>query len=344
MGRFDRAVQDLTEAIRLDPHRATAYQNRGAAYNGLGQYERAIEDLSRAIELDPSNAGAYTNRGLALFAAGRYDQAVVDLSAAIQLAPRNPIPYFNRGEVFSRLGLRDRALQDYNHAIRIDPRIAAAYAASARLREENGERDQAIRDYDMALQLNPKDVGSYNDRGNARRETKDWLGALADYDRAVMLDPKRAETYVARGWSRLSAGVEGADYDARAYLALKGWHDGLAPYMAVLAVLGARDAGRPVDAVRSLDEGLANLSPRAWPVPVLRYLQGEITDTALLQSAVSNRQQAEVHTFLGLDRLRAGDRAGALTHLHWVKDHGQPGSIAADVAEARLSRLEPNAK
>ena len=35
--RFDRAIADLNEAIRLCPNSATAYQNRGAAYNGLGQ-------------------------------------------------------------------------------------------------------------------------------------------------------------------------------------------------------------------------------------------------------------------------------------------------------------------
>jgi len=134
--------------------------------------------------------------------------------------------------------------------------------------------------------------------------------------------------------------VDGAYYDARAYLSLKGWRDGLAPYMAVLAVLGAREAGRQADAARALDESLVNLSPRAWPVPVLRYLQREITETALLEAAVSERQQAEVHAFLGLDRLQAGDRAGALLHLRWAKDHGQPGSIASDVAEARLKRLE----
>ena len=91
----------------------------------------------------------------------------------------------------------------------------------------------------MALQLDPKEISLWEDRGTPGAEHGDWLGALADYDRAVVLDPKRAETYVARGWSRLSAGVDGADLDARAYLAIKGWRDGLAPYMAVLAVVGA---------------------------------------------------------------------------------------------------------
>ncbi len=339
MKQFDRALEDLNKAIQLDPNRAATYQNRGAAFNGLGQYERAIDDLTRAIELNPDNAGAFTNRGLAQFAVGRYDEAVADLSRAIQLAPKNAVPYFNRAEVFARLGLRERALQDYDMTAQLDPRITAAQTASARLREQDGHREHAIHDLDMAVQLNSKEFALYYDRGNARRESGDWPGALADYDRAVVLAPDKADAYVARGWSRLIAGVDGADYDGRIYLRLKGWNDKFSPYMAILTVLGARQAGRSQDAEPVLDDALANMSPRLWPVPVLRYLRGQITETALLQAAVSARQQAEAHAFLGFDRLRSGDRAGAILHLLRAKDEGTVGSIAADVARAALSRL-----
>ena len=325
MNRFDRAIDDLTEAIRLDPKRAAAYQNRGAAYNGLGQYERAIDDLSQAIELDPENAGAYTNRGLAYFAVGRYDQAVADLSQAIQLAPKNAVPYFNRAEVFARLGLRDRALQDYDTTTRLDPRIAAAYAASARLREQEGQREHAIHDFDMALQLDPKEVSLYYDRGNVRRESGDWRGALADYDRAVVLAPRQADGYVARGWSRLSAGVDGADYDARVYLQLKGWHDGLSPTWPYSPCWEHARPGGPTTPTACSTKP-SPICPRAlWPVPVLRYLRGQLTEAALLQAAVSTRQQAEAHAFLGFDRLRAGDRGGAIRHFNWAKDTWRRG-------------------
>jgi tetratricopeptide (TPR) repeat protein len=344
IGLFARAIDDLNEAIRLDPKRATAWQNRGAAYNGLGQYERAIDDLTHAIELDPDNAGAFSNRGLAYFAVGQYDQSIADLSEAVRLAPRNAIAFFNRAEVFARLELRDRALSDYDQATRLDSRLVAAHAASARLRQELGQRAQAIHELDMALQLDPKGISLYQDRGNVRREEGDWRGALADYDRAIMLDPERGLAYVARGWSRLSAGVEGADFDARIYLKLKGWHDGLAPYMAVLAVLGARQAGRAADGQQVLDEALVNLAPRVWPMPILRYLHGDLNEDALFHAALSDRQQAEAHAFVGLDQCRAGDQQAGLAHLRNARDHGAAGSIAVDVARATLARIEGGAK
>jgi tetratricopeptide (TPR) repeat protein len=340
LGRFAEAIKALDDAIRLDPRRATAFQNRGAAYSGSGQYERAIDDFTEAIRLDPENAGAYSNRGLAHFAIGEYDQAVADLSRAIQIAPGLAIVHFNRGAAFDRLGLQSRALDDYGAATRLDPRLGPAYAAIGRIKSQTGQRDAAIDSFDMALRLDPNEGPIYLDRANARRESGDWLGALADYDRVVAVDPKRAEAYLARGWTRLAAGAEWADNDARAYLALRGWRDPVSPYMAVLAILGARGTEREAAARRLLDEAIASASPAAWPAPLLRYFKGHVSEEGLFVAASGVRQQIEAHTFVGLDRLRAGDRQAALRHLRFARDFGLPRSIATDLSRATLRRID----
>jgi tetratricopeptide (TPR) repeat protein len=342
MGRFDEAIRDLDQAIQLDPSRATSFQNRGAAYNGLGQYERAIRDLSEAIRLDPENAGAHTNRGLAHFAIGEYDESLADLSASIQLAPRNAVPCFNRAQVFERLGFRDRAVEDYEKAVQLDPKFAAAVAALDKLRVDLAQNPPKPRESAMAIQMSPKQASLHYDRANSLREGGDWRGALSEYDQAIVLEPKRAELYVVRGWARLCTGVEGADYDARAYLALRGWHDGMSPYMAVLGVLGARAAARRADADRILGESLANLPRTGWPAPVLRYLKGDITENTLLEAAVNEKQKNEAHAFLGAARMLSGDTNAGAARLRWASDHARPGSIAGDVARAFLARAGSN--
>jgi Flp pilus assembly protein TadD len=47
----ERAIQDLDEAIRLDPQDADAYYNRGVAYQHLGMTEESERDFEKAKEL-----------------------------------------------------------------------------------------------------------------------------------------------------------------------------------------------------------------------------------------------------------------------------------------------------
>jgi tetratricopeptide (TPR) repeat protein len=75
-GQYDRAIEDLDQAIRLNPNYAASFSNRGLAYVRRGQYDRAIEDLDQAIRLNPNYAAAFNNRGSAYSAKGDLDRAI----------------------------------------------------------------------------------------------------------------------------------------------------------------------------------------------------------------------------------------------------------------------------
>ena len=49
-----RAIADFDKAIALRSHFASAYVNRGAAYENKGDKEPAIADFRKALEIDPS--------------------------------------------------------------------------------------------------------------------------------------------------------------------------------------------------------------------------------------------------------------------------------------------------
>ena len=65
---YDHAIADYSQAIRLNPDYAEAYNNRGLAYSLTGKTEmaNAIADYSQAIKLRPTYAYAYNNRGVFL--------------------------------------------------------------------------------------------------------------------------------------------------------------------------------------------------------------------------------------------------------------------------------------
>src|SRR6266404_2615694 len=117
-GEYDRAVQDLDEATRLDPNYALAFNNRGIAYGRKRQYDRAIQDFDQTIRLDPNNAPAFDNRGTAYYGKREYDRAIEDLDEAIRLDPNHADAFINRGNAYARKGQHDHAIHDYDQAIR----------------------------------------------------------------------------------------------------------------------------------------------------------------------------------------------------------------------------------
>ena len=115
---YDLAITCFTEAIRLDPRMAEAYNNRAYAYSEKGDYDQAIADLTEAIRLDPNLAAAYDNRGRAYGDKGEFDKAIADHTKAIQLDPTDAVPYNNRGSAYADKGESDRAVADYTVCFR----------------------------------------------------------------------------------------------------------------------------------------------------------------------------------------------------------------------------------
>ena len=124
---FDRAIQDYSETIKLNPHFADAYNNRGNAYGNKGNFEQAIKDYSKAIELKPDLAEAYYNRGVAYGIKGELDRAIQDFDKAIELKPDYADAYFNRGLTWLHLDEWEKVKADLTTVKNMDVDIAAMF-------------------------------------------------------------------------------------------------------------------------------------------------------------------------------------------------------------------------
>src|ERR1043166_1187394 len=130
---YPRALDDLNEAIRLDPNNVNAYFNRSLIYLHEGDVGREMDDLDMAIRVDPKHARSYGNRGWQLFVRREYDRALADFSEAIRLNPSDKFSLNNRGLVLMEKGALALAMSDFEAAIRIDPNFSWPHGNRAKI-------------------------------------------------------------------------------------------------------------------------------------------------------------------------------------------------------------------
>jgi tetratricopeptide (TPR) repeat protein len=232
-GDLDRAVRDLSEAIRIDPKYPDAYLERGQTLFKLGETEHAIADYSAVLTRHPQHAAALRARGMAHLYAGKTDLAIDDLTKAIELGEHDPqmlapIELFyarrSRGSIYESKQQYDEEIADctaliesYAHDPMLVEALAANYGsagaanvlarvyrqrATAFARRSSVER--AVADLTQAIPLS-------SDRGYAalidRSRLHEGLGrndlAAADARAALNIRPGSEEARLAL--SRLSA-------------------------------------------------------------------------------------------------------------------------------------------
>jgi tetratricopeptide (TPR) repeat protein len=88
---YDKAIEDYTEAIRLNPKYWSPYYGRGVAYYWKKNYDKAIKDYTEAIRLNPKNASAYIALGDSYSQRGNYDKALSDYAEAVRLNPKDTV-------------------------------------------------------------------------------------------------------------------------------------------------------------------------------------------------------------------------------------------------------------
>ncbi|KAF1815903.1 hypothetical protein P152DRAFT_479755 [Eremomyces bilateralis CBS 781.70] len=94
---FDDAIENYTEAIKIDPGNAIYRSNRSAAQLSMERHEKALEDAAIAMQLDPKYVNARSRFGHAAAKLGLLKAAIGAYEAGMRLAGTNATDAMRKG-------------------------------------------------------------------------------------------------------------------------------------------------------------------------------------------------------------------------------------------------------
>jgi len=81
-GKFDQAMQEFNDALKVKPNDPALLDYRGTVYRCKGQNDKALQDFNKAIELDPKFGRAYRDRAMVYYDLADFDKSLADLKKA----------------------------------------------------------------------------------------------------------------------------------------------------------------------------------------------------------------------------------------------------------------------
>jgi tetratricopeptide (TPR) repeat protein len=181
-GRFDEALAEYREALRLEPR---SYQIHNSYGNLLGKMDRpdeALAEYREAIRLNPQIPFLHNNLGAELARLGRFDEAMNAFTNAAQLDPVSPWPHFQMARVLLQQGRDAEAIAKLHEALRLDPDNISilAYTAHVLAANENPEFRDGKAAFAFATRANDLSGGTQPQALDALGMAEAELGRFAE--------------------------------------------------------------------------------------------------------------------------------------------------------------------
>lgn len=134
---WDKAVESARKAAQLDrkfeANLAAALQQRGFAAANERRFPEAIADFTEAIKLNPKDASAYERRAAVEMKMSDFDRALADYTEAIRLKPNDVRNYLYRGYILESRGDLHGSMADTEKVLKMEKKNAEALARKTRL-------------------------------------------------------------------------------------------------------------------------------------------------------------------------------------------------------------------
>lgn len=213
---FDKATEQYTKVLELDPQNVYALIQRGYARHYTGDSTNDfLADYNSAIKID-SNLALKPNMICVLSdtSQSNADNAIEACSKALSAKPKFSLFYYKRGNAYRQKREWAGAINDYSEAINLFPNFYSAFVNRGIAFDSAQNIEKALADFDKAISIKPNKIPGYSARGRLYASAKpeydkaladfnyakpEYDKALADFNKVIELDSKNVSAYLERG-------------------------------------------------------------------------------------------------------------------------------------------------
>jgi predicted TPR repeat methyltransferase len=188
--RYAQAINELTQALELEPTNIAWRMLRSKAHQLNGDIPNASLDVADALMLDPTNAANAAHLGEIKMIAREYALASWCFAEAVRLAPNDFSHYRNLAKALAAADQIDGSVELYERLTTAEPTYEGNYLALAELYIEQRQPDRASVVCARALDNGLSSVDLFRVAGTAATLNGDGDGAAALYNRGLALDPE----------------------------------------------------------------------------------------------------------------------------------------------------------
>jgi eukaryotic-like serine/threonine-protein kinase len=185
-GDYEKAIDEFTRAIQLDPSSDEAYTGLASAYERLGKLNEAEKTYQQVINLRPSYWKGYNQLGIFYCRQSQYDKCAAMFQKVAELTPDSFRGYANMGVAYLVDGKYSEAIQPLNKSLRIRA-TPGTYTNLGTAYFHLRNFPEAAKAYAEATRLNDRDYLLWGNLGEAQNFAGNHQEAEAAYRKGIAL-------------------------------------------------------------------------------------------------------------------------------------------------------------